>query len=259
MRGSVVSLPGPGRPRQPHLPRAAGARPGAGPLALAAATASGLAALVHASVVGPHLEESRLFAGALGAMAAAQAGWALLVLASPSPSVGRAGAALNAAIILVWGLSRTRGLPVGPHPWRPEAGGVLDLTATGSEAVAVTAALALARGGGARGARARRARARGPRAPGRRPHRGAGRDLLRAGAVLTVSGLAAALLPHPSLHSPEVCCEPHLIGHLAVLAGMLTALAGLLLAGLRGPGGRRAAAPAPNPSGKPATRERRSS
>lgn len=250
MRGPVVPAPGPGRLRQPHLPRAAGARPvPAGPLALAAATGSGLAALVHASVVGPHLEESRLYAGALGAMAAAQVGWALAAVASPSPSVARAGAALNAAIVLIWGLSRTAGLPVGPHPWRPEAAGVLDLTATGSEAVAVSGALALARSGGPHG---------------RQPHLGAGRTLLRAGTVLTLSGLAAALLPHPSLHSPELCCEPHLVGHLAALAGMLTALAGLLLLGLEGSAGwpsRPGPGPTTQPSSErdPAARERRSS
>ncbi|HXF57169.1 MAG TPA: hypothetical protein VNO34_06295 [Actinomycetota bacterium] len=216
----------------------------AGPLALAAAMASGLAALVHVSVVGPHLEESRLFAGALGAMAVAQAGWALLVLASPSPSVARAGAALNGAIVLVWGLSRTSGLPVGPHPWTPEAAGVLDLTATGSEAVAVYGALALARAGGTPG----------------RAHRGARRVLLRAGAVLTVSGLGAALLPHPALHSPGVCCEPHLVGHLAAFVGMLTTLTGLLLVGLERPAGRRGALdPAPDRAANAGARERRSS
>jgi hypothetical protein len=124
---------------------------------------------------------------------------------------------VNAAILLIWALSRTAGLPVGPRPWTPEAPGELDVAAAGSEGVVAAASLVLAGTAGRGGV------AGGP-------------ALLRIGCVLAGSGLAAALLPHPPLHAPGACCEPHLLGHLAVLAGMAAFLAGLAGLALRAGG-----------------------
>jgi hypothetical protein len=44
---------------------------------------------------------------------------------------------VNSAVIAVWIVSRTIGLPIGPHPWQPEAIGLLDLFATGFEVALV--------------------------------------------------------------------------------------------------------------------------
>ena len=43
----------------------------------------------------------------------------------------------NGAMVEVWAVSRTTGLPVGPDPWMPEALGALDLLATGLEIVLI--------------------------------------------------------------------------------------------------------------------------
>ena len=44
------------------------------------------------------------------------------------------GAAGNAAVVLVWAVSRTAGLPIGPEVWHPEAISALDVVATALEA-----------------------------------------------------------------------------------------------------------------------------
>ena len=48
------------------------------------------------------------------------------------------------AVVMLWVLSRTSGLPVGPEPWRPEPVGPLDVVASADELVlALLAALQL--------------------------------------------------------------------------------------------------------------------
>jgi len=63
--------------------------------------------------------------------------WAVVVVGSPSPGVYRLGMVANGAMVAVWAVSRTTGLPVGPDPWMPEALGALDLLATGLEIVLI--------------------------------------------------------------------------------------------------------------------------
>ena len=59
----------------------------------------------------------------------------------PSPTALDRGplspAALNAAVILLWLVSRTAGLPVGPEPWEAEAVGTADLLCSGLEVVLI--------------------------------------------------------------------------------------------------------------------------
>jgi hypothetical protein len=43
----------------------------------------------------------------------------------------------NGAMVAIWAISRTTGLPVGPDPWMPEPLGALDLLATGLEVVLI--------------------------------------------------------------------------------------------------------------------------
>jgi hypothetical protein len=44
---------------------------------------------------------------------------------------------MNAAVIGLWLVTRTTGLPVGPEPWEAEAVGTADLLCSGLEAVVV--------------------------------------------------------------------------------------------------------------------------
>jgi hypothetical protein len=211
--------------RQLLLPRAVGARPWATEaVAIAAAASSGVAAAIHASVIGPHLEESRLFAAAFAVMAVAQGGWMAGILVGPSRRRYLAGAALNGAVALTWLLSRTVGLPVGPHPGVAEPVGAMDAIATLAELLAVLGSLVLAsriKPGGSR-----LATPAAPSAP------------IRVGFALLASGFVASVVPAASSGAhgfgSHACCGPGFVGHLIILAGMLTTLAGVLAVAVRG-------------------------
>jgi hypothetical protein len=204
------------RTRQPLLPRAAGARPRAAEaVALAAAVSSGVAATIHAAATVTHLGESRLFAAAFAAMAIAQGGWMVLIIVGPSRRRYLAGAELNGAVVLIWLLSRTVGLPVGPHPWLAEPIGATDAIATLAELLAVLGSLVLV----AR-MEPNTSRLSGPAVPA---------ALISVGFALLVSGFAASVVPDAT----HACCGPGFVGHLIILAGMLAALAGVLAVAVR--------------------------
>jgi hypothetical protein len=213
------------RLRQPPLTGAAGASPRAmEAVALAAAVASGVAGAIHAGAIGPHLGESRLFAAAFAAMAVAQGGWMVLVLVEPSRRRYLAGGGLNGVVVLIWLLSRTVGLPVGPDPGVAEPVGALDAIATLAELLAVLGSLVLVAS-----MEPDASRLSGPAAPS---------ALIRVGFGLLVSGFAATLVSDasPGAHDfgSQACCEPGVVGHLIILAGMLATLAGVLTVAVRG-------------------------
>lgn len=96
-----------------------------------------VAAGIHFAVIGEHLEVSVLFGVFFAITGAAQ-----LILAArvaSLPTIGRvAGSVLvNAALVVVWALSRTAGLPIGPEVGHPEAVFLSDAVATGVEIVAI--------------------------------------------------------------------------------------------------------------------------
>jgi hypothetical protein len=100
------------------------------------ATAAALIALstgagtIHLAVASEHFDEAVLFGAFFVAAGVAQTAWAAVV-AIHGPSRRLLLAALaNSAVIALWIVSRTSGLPVGPHPHAPEAVGFPDLTAT---------------------------------------------------------------------------------------------------------------------------------
>jgi hypothetical protein len=212
------------RLRQPLLPGAAGARPRAAEVvALGAAVASGVAAAIHAAAIGPHLEESRLFAAAFAGMAVGQGGWMVLIIVGPSRRRYLAGAGLNGAIALTWLLSRTVGLPVGPEPWVAEPVGPMDAVATLAGLLAVLGSLVLAlkmKPGGTQ-----------------LPTRIAASVAIRVGFGLLASGFVASVVPpSPGAHGfgSHACCGPAFVGHLIILAGMLATLAGVFAVAVRG-------------------------
>lgn len=101
--------------------------------AAAAATLSTGAAAIHFSVLPVHLAEFAPFGLAFLAVGWFQLIWAQFYLLRPTRGVATAGGLVNAAVAVVWLLSRTVGLPVGPNPWAPESIGLLDLFATAFE------------------------------------------------------------------------------------------------------------------------------
>jgi hypothetical protein len=110
-------------------------------LSVTLACSSIAAAAIHFAVVGDHLDVGPLHGSFFIVVAWAQVLWAIAVLVAPRPAVLLAGVAGNAAIVAVWVLSRTVGVPVPPDPWTPEAVSVADLVATGLELVVVAGAL----------------------------------------------------------------------------------------------------------------------
>ena len=84
-------------------------------------------------MVPDHYEEYAVFGAFFAAVALGQGAWAFIVLRGPSRLVRGAGVALSAGLIALWVLSRTAGVPVGPHPWEAEPAAVLDVAACVAE------------------------------------------------------------------------------------------------------------------------------
>jgi hypothetical protein len=74
-----------------------------------------------------------------------QVGYAAAVLIRPSVPLLKAGALASLAVVALWIVSRTVGVPIGPEPGEAEAVGTYDLLATISEALAALACLAAVR------------------------------------------------------------------------------------------------------------------
>jgi hypothetical protein len=105
---------------------------------------SAAAGFVHAVVTPEHFRED--FAVGLFTLAVTVGQMAVVVagLNRPSRALWASAAAGNAAVLAIWALSRTTGLPVGPAPGTPETVGLLDLACGVYEVAIVTGCLALA-------------------------------------------------------------------------------------------------------------------
>jgi hypothetical protein len=113
-------------------------RPAVEQIAIIAALLVLASSVVHAAVIGDHLEEWAPFGVAFAVVTCAQAAWVVLVWRTPlRRRLLIAGAVGNAALVVVWAISRTVGLPVGPQPWQPEAIGAADLLCKLDEVMAV--------------------------------------------------------------------------------------------------------------------------
>ena len=71
--------------------------------------------MIHAAVVPEHLVEYWVFGAFFILTAVFQLAWAVVVVLRPSAIVYTAGALINGAIIALWALSRTIGLPIAPR------------------------------------------------------------------------------------------------------------------------------------------------
>ena len=95
----------------------------------AAAFLLGPAAL-HFAVAPEHLREYVVYGVLFVMVGLAQAALAVLIVLRPSSGLLLGGAALSLAVVAVWLMSRTVGLPIAPVPWQPEAVGLPDLLST---------------------------------------------------------------------------------------------------------------------------------
>jgi hypothetical protein len=102
-----------------------------------AAFASLGAGLIHLAVVSEHVSEWWLYGLFFLVLGVVQIGWSVQAMTSDPLPGPRLFAAVNAAIIGLWLVTRTTGLPVGPEPWEAEAVGTADLLCSALEAVVV--------------------------------------------------------------------------------------------------------------------------
>ncbi|MFI6673720.1 hypothetical protein [Kribbella sp. NPDC050470] len=102
------------------------------------------AGLIHLTVVSEHVAEWWPYGAFFVVLAVAQIAWAVQLLADDLHHP-RLVAAVNAAVIGLWLVTRTTGLPVGPEPWEAEALGTADLVCSGLEAVVVVLLMLTAR------------------------------------------------------------------------------------------------------------------
>jgi hypothetical protein len=122
-------------------------------VAYVAAALMFVSSCIHSAEIAPHFEQYWLYGVLFAITTVLQALWAALVYRGPlSRRVLILGAAGNVALIVVWAISRTVGLPVGPLTSGPEAVGVLDVLSKLDElGAAVLIGLALRRLAGRRG------------------------------------------------------------------------------------------------------------
>jgi hypothetical protein len=97
---------------------------------VAVALLSAGAGAIHAAVIRDHLQEWWLYGTFFAVAAALQLVWTVWILRRPSRPILIAAAVANAAVLVLWLITRITGLPVGPEPWTPEGFGVLDVVAS---------------------------------------------------------------------------------------------------------------------------------
>jgi hypothetical protein len=101
------------------------------------------AAAIHFAVVPEHLEEYLPFGLFFIVVGTVPVAVAAAVILRPSPPLFLAALASSVGLAGLWLLSRTAGLPIGPHPAQPEDIGIPDLICTALEAVSALVLLVL--------------------------------------------------------------------------------------------------------------------
>ncbi len=98
---------------------------------------AGSAGLIHGLAAATHLAQSGQHAAFFAVLAVAQCGWAAAILQAPSRRLLLVGAGVSLAVVLLWTVSRTSGLPLGLGPQGPEPVGLIDTLASADELVLV--------------------------------------------------------------------------------------------------------------------------
>lgn len=161
------------------------------------------AALVHVGVAGQHFSEWWAAGLFFLVVAAAQIGWALWVWSRPATrTILLAGAAGSVALVLLWAVSRTSGLPFGPGAGVAEPVGAADVVCGVLEVLAAALAVVAT------------ATARQPRIAGPAPRRAAGITAGVAALVVLAGGtaLASPTHDHTELAAAATASHDHAAG-----------------------------------------------
>jgi hypothetical protein len=110
---------------------------------LSAAALSAASALIHAAVCRSHFQVSPLYGAFFAVAAGTQLAWSIIVATRTVSWTAPTGLLGNAALAMVWVVTRTIGLPVGPGAGVVERVGVLDVVSTVCE-IGVAALCAVA-------------------------------------------------------------------------------------------------------------------
>jgi len=102
-------------------------------LALFICAFSIIAGAIHVEAAIGHFEETWLYSGFFASLAVLQLVWGVRVYSRPAPNWLRLGSAVSLAVVGIWLVSRTVGIPFGPEALQPEAVGPLDAAATVDE------------------------------------------------------------------------------------------------------------------------------
>jgi hypothetical protein len=92
-------------------------------------------ALIHVVAAIEHVDEYVLYAVFFELLASAQFLLGIALYRSPTRTLLITGATMSLLVVVLWIVSRTLGLPIGPAPWTPEPVGILDVVASADEAV----------------------------------------------------------------------------------------------------------------------------
>lgn len=101
--------------------------------------------MIHFAVLSDHFEEYWAYGVFFAVVAWLQVLWPILLLLRPSPALLISGATGNAAVIAVWVISRTAGVPLGPGSGVAEPAQFIDILATVYEGLIVAVCLMLMR------------------------------------------------------------------------------------------------------------------
>lgn len=114
------------------------------------------AGLIHAKALLDHATHYWLFAVFFGVLAYAQVAWAFLIYRRPDERRWLMPAAVvSLAVVVLWIVTRSVGLPFGPWAGRPEPFAITDITASLNELVLAGLIVAILRPGGRVAARLR--------------------------------------------------------------------------------------------------------
>ena len=102
------------------------------------------AAAIHFVVAPDHVHEYVPFGVFFFIVASAQVLLAVELVARPSRSLAVVGTLGSLALVALWAVSRTTGLPIGPAPWTPEDIGLTDVVCSAMEVVSALLFLVLA-------------------------------------------------------------------------------------------------------------------